>query len=199
LLDAALAVAAGSVCALWGGNGAGKSSLLRLLAGLVPPDRGQVALFGVPLADVEPRDLCRHLAWLGHEPGLYLDLTAIENISLFAALQGRPASHRALADHLARVGLHPAETRRRVRGLSRGMQQRVALARLLCGEQRVWLLDEPATGLDAEGQRMLAELLHGARSEGRAVVVASHQFGFLRGADAWWQVRDGHLVAGVPA
>lgn len=198
LLDAQLRVPAGSLCALWGPNGAGKSSLLRLLAGHVSPQRGQVTLRGVPLPDIDPADLCRNLAWLGHEPGLYLDLTALENLALFAQLQGKPAGDEALLDCLAQTGIAPADARRRVRGLSRGMQQRVALARLLCGDQRVWLLDEPATGLDAQGQGLLAEILVRARAQGRAVVAASHEFGFLRDADAFWVVRDGRLLAEAP-
>lgn len=198
LLDAELVVAPGSLCVIWGHNGAGKSTLLRLLAGLVAPQRGQVWLRGVPLTDIDPRDLCRHLGWLGHEPGLFLDLTALENLGLFATLQGSDAEPARLLESLAQVGIAPADARRRVRGLSRGMQQRVALARLLCGDQKVWLVDEPATGLDADGLHLLAGLLAGARAQGRAVVVASHEFSCLRDADAWWQVRDGRLLAGAP-
>jgi heme exporter protein A len=158
---------------------------------LAVPHRGQVALRGVPLPAIDPADLCRHLAWLGHEPGLYLDLTALENLSLFARLQGGHADPAALSDRLTRMGIAGSDARRRVRGLSRGMQQRVALARL-------WLLDEPGTGLDADGLQLLAELVQRARAEGRAIVVASHEFGFLRGADAWCEVRDGRLLAGAP-
>ncbi len=198
LLGVDVAFAAGTLTVLWGDNGAGKSSLLDLLAGLRAPTRGEVLLDGVPVGDVHPADLARRLARLGHKPGAFLDLTAHENVKLLATLCHVSPSDEAVRQCLDRVGLARRDQARVVRGFSRGMMQRTALARLLLTGADVWLLDEPSTGLDAAGSRTLGLLLDEARQRGAAVVVATHDFSWLPKPDHWLQVRGGQLSEAQP-
>lgn len=199
LVDVDVRFAAGTLTVLWGDNGAGKSTLLDLLAGLRSADRGTVRLAGVPVAEIHPADLARRLARVGHKPGAYLDLSATENVSLLAALSGEAPSAAAVTASLDRVGLARSDQHRAVRGFSRGMLQRTALARLLLTGADVWLLDEPSTGLDAAGQALLAGLIDEARAKGAAVVVATHDFACVPPPDQWLRVRRGHVRAEAPA
>ncbi len=198
LLGVDVGFAAGSLTVLWGDNGAGKSSLLDLLSGLRVPTRGEVLLDGVPVGDVHPAVLARRLARLGHKPGAFLDLTAHENVKLLASLCYSTPTDAAVQECLDRVGLDRRDQTRVVRGFSRGMMQRTALARLLLTGADVWLLDEPSTGLDAAGSRTLGLLLAEARQRGAAVVVATHDFSWLPTPDRWLQVRGGLLVEAQP-
>lgn len=198
LLDATLRIAPSSLTVVWGANGAGKSTFLKICAGLMPPDRGSVELMGRDFAHLDPAAVASRVAWLGHEPALYLDLSATENLLLSSTLMGDPQPVGRVLAALASVGVAVADCHRPVRGFSRGMQQRTALARMALAPQNVWLLDEPATGLDADGVRILAHILDTARAQGRAIVVASHDFSFLSHADAWWQLRNGALNSGQP-
>lgn len=198
LVDVDVQFAAGSLTVLWGDNGAGKSTLLDLLAGLRAADRGVVRLAGVPVGEIHPADLARRLARVGHKPGAYLDLSASENVSLLAALSGHTPSPAEVTASLDRVGLARSDQHRPVRGFSRGMLQRTALARLLITGADVWLLDEPSTGLDAAGQALLAGLLDQARAKGAAIVVATHDFACIPPADQWLRVRRGHVSSQRP-
>lgn len=198
LVDVQARFAPSTVTVLWGDNGAGKSTLLDLLAGLRTPDRGEVKLAGVPVADIHPADIARRLARVGHKPGAYLDLTATENVSLLASLHGTPPTAAQVSASLDRVGLAKVDQHRAVRGFSRGMLQRTALARLLLTGADVWLLDEPSTGLDAAGQALLAGLLGEARSRGAAVVVATHDFACIPAPNQWLRVHRGHVSEAQP-
>lgn len=189
LLDLELRLDAGSLVVITGANGAGKSSLLRLLHGALRPDAGTIALDGLPLPEVEAAQLARRIALLGHKPGLFLDLDAAENLNLFAALAGRPLPDGAAAELLGRVGLDRADHRRPVRHFSRGMKQRAALARILAVGSDIWLLDEPSTGLDAQGVALLAELTGQARDRGTALVLVTHD-------PSVRALADRHLVLG---
>ncbi|MFI5303004.1 MAG: ATP-binding cassette domain-containing protein, partial [Polyangiales bacterium] len=118
------------------------------------------------------------VGWLGHDLGLYADLTVGENLELFAGLSGQPtrAWARADADPLGVIALEG----RRVRELSRGQRQRVALARVLLGEPRVILLDEPTTGLDVRATARLSTLIAELSLSGRCVVVVTHDQEFVK-------------------
>jgi len=168
-----LEVERGECLLVTGPNGCGKTSLLRILAGLSPPERGEVRWKGEParaLADEFHADL----AWCGHLNALKDDLTPIENLLASSALYGRRASAERAAAALAALGL-PAFGKLPVRALSQGQKRRVALARLLLGECALWILDEPLTSLDAAAAATVAELIDAHLVGGGVAVLASHQ------------------------
>jgi heme ABC exporter ATP-binding subunit CcmA len=190
--DVGLRLERGQVALLLGANGAGKSTLLRLLAGLLAPDAGAVRIAGHDLARQRRRATVR-LGYVGHAPLLYRDLSAEENLTLFARLYGWPApvAARRAGALLEEVGL-PARRRERVRALSQGQRQRLALARALVHEPPVLLLDEPFTALDAAGRDWLAARLRADR--GRTVLLATHQPDLApAAADRVFRIEGGRL------
>ncbi len=171
LRDYSLNVAEGSCCALLGRNGAGKTTLLRILAGLSSFQRGQIRLFGAPPRSENAR---RQVGFLGHGIGVYEDLSARENLQFFARIAGIKSAPKTAREWLERVGLD------RVAGLpvrqfSRGMRQRLALARTFLHSPRLLLLDEPFTSLDDRAIAMLSELLTEARKTGATIILSTHQ------------------------
>jgi heme ABC exporter ATP-binding subunit CcmA len=174
-----LRVHAGEIVGLTGPNGAGKTTLLAIVAGLMPPDEGEYRLDGEPLDEVgiEHR---RRIALVAHATQLYPLLTARENLELFVDLRAAAgSSSQASADLLARLGL--AEVAERPVGrCSRGMAQRVALARGLSAGADLLLLDEPFTALDSHGRALLVDLLREERARGVAILLSSHDGPALR-------------------
>lgn len=166
-----LEVAPGELVALVGPNGAGKSTVLRLCAGLVTVASGEAEVLGVDVAR-DPRAVRRQVGLLGPTGGLYEDLTAGDNLRFFArASRLDAAAVDAAAAHFGVTG-RLASTR--VSQLSTGQRRRVALAALVARRPRLWLLDEPHAGLDAEGRDLLDGVLAGAVAAGATVVVATH-------------------------
>ena len=166
-----LSLDAGHCLALFGPNGAGKTTLLRLLAGLLRPTSGSARIAGVALpGGAEARAL---VGIISHHSMLYGALSARENVRFAAALHGLPspadAAERILADMQI---LDRADAP--VRALSRGMQQRVSIARAMVHSPRVVLLDEPFSGLDESGAAALTALLSGLRRSGAALVIVTH-------------------------
>jgi len=167
-------LASGALLVITGPNGAGKTTLLRLLAGAGRPDAGRVVIDGTPLERSRP-GLRRVLGYLGHEPFLYPELTARENLMFWARVYGAGAPGQAGIDRsLAAWGLAGAADRP-VRTFSRGMRQRLGLARALLHRPRLLLLDEPLTGLDDDGRRRLLAALGEHLAAGGAAVVATHE------------------------
>jgi heme exporter protein A len=167
-----LEVAPGDVVALLGPNGAGKTTLLRVLALLLRPSAGRLALFGIDATDAPPA-LRRRVGWVGHESACYPDLTAAENLSFYAELFHLDDRPRRVSDALTWSGLDAAG-RRPVRAFSRGMSQRLALARAFLHAPDLLLLDEPFTGLDQEGVERLQEKLATLSRAGHAIILATH-------------------------
>ena len=162
---------AGECLALFGPNGAGKSTLLRLLAGLLKPTAGTARINGQPLrGDTAARG---QVGFISHQSMLYGPLTVRENVELAARLYGvrEPAAAAMQALGEMRV-LDRAESP--VRSLSRGLQQRVSIARAMVHRPRVLLLDEPYTGLDALGAATLTEMLARLRADGATLVLVTH-------------------------
>ncbi len=159
----------GTVTALLGPNGAGKSTLISLLSSLSWPSAGTVHFGDKPMSEG-----VRHLiGYVGHKTMIYGELSARENLHFFGALYGVP-DLKAKADALLdEVGL-PRDKDRAAAGFSRGMAQRLALARALLPEPELLLLDEPFTGLDQEGTAQAVELLAARRDAGAVLVLASH-------------------------
>jgi heme exporter protein A len=162
----------GAEClALFGPNGAGKTTLLRLLAGLLKPTAGTATINGQILrGDASAR---AQVGFISHQSMLYAALTVRENIELAARLYGMP-DLRAAAEQALR-GMRVLERANApVRALSRGLQQRVSIARALVHRPRLLLLDEPYTGLDALGASVLTETLGRLRGEGATLVLVTH-------------------------
>jgi len=170
LRNVSFEVSSGEIVGLLGRNGAGKTTMLNMLAGLSKPSEGVIESPGFPPGD-EAR---RAIGVVGHSQWLYDDLTAEENLSFFGKLYNVDDADDKIELWLERVGL----TRFRnslVNEYSRGMRQRLALARAFLHEPRVLLLDEPWTALDDRAMELLSSLVVEARERGVAAVVCSHQ------------------------
>ncbi len=166
-----LTVGAGEFIALFGRNGAGKTTFLRILAGLSHPSSGKVQIS--PRNGVAPRYLRGSIGYLSHNTSLYVDLTALENLKFYAQLMGLPAGDEGLMQKIGQVGLAGRE-REPVRNYSRGMQQRLAIARAFLHDPDIFLLDEPFTGLDQAGSDFLKSYLLEAHSRGKTCLIAIH-------------------------
>ncbi|MEO9180924.1 MAG: heme ABC exporter ATP-binding protein CcmA [Acidimicrobiales bacterium] len=162
---------ASSLTVLVGANGAGKTSLLRLLAGLVGLSAGEATVLGIDLAKGDRRLLRRHVGWLGHEGSFYDDLTVKENLTFAAKALQRPLDE--LGTVLERVGLS-ARRDTPAKQLSAGQRRRLGLAWLLLRRSELWLLDEPYASLDDEGRDFFDALLGEVVARGATVVVSAH-------------------------
>jgi ABC-2 type transport system ATP-binding protein len=189
----------GEAFGLVGTNGAGKSTLLRVLAGLSRPDAGVVEVAGVD-ATKEPVQLRRLVGYVPDHFGFYEPMTAAEYLAFFASCYRLPRRQaaRAVDDLLALVGLS-AEHDEQVDNLSRGMKQRLCLARALVHDPEVLLLDEPASGLDPKARAESFELLSALTEMGKTVVIASHILPELAAAcSSFGVLHEGSVVAYGP-
>lgn len=197
LRGASLRLAGGDFVALLGPNGSGKSTLLRVLSTLSRPDKGALIVCGVDA--LAHSDQAR--AYLGvvmHQPLLYGDLTARENLEFHARLHGVAHAAAKVATALDRVQLG-ARGRDPARTFSRGMTQRLTIARLLMQDARVILLDEPFTGLDTASAASLSGLLTELAREGRAVLMTTHETRGMEGVTRVVRLADGRLAEGGPS
>lgn len=171
LRDYTLSIGKGSCCALLGRNGAGKTTILRILAGLSSHQRGAVRILG---ASPRSNDVRRQVGFLGHGIGVYEDLSARENLLFFARVVGLEHRSQTVDGWLERVGLARVASMP-VRQFSRGMRQRLALARTFLHAPDLLFLDEPFTSLDDRAIAMLSQLLVEARERGATIVLSTHQ------------------------
>jgi heme exporter protein A len=172
LIDVSTTFAPGRVSAVLGPNGAGKTTLLGILSTLVPPTTGQVR-WGDELLG-RASDARSRIGYVGHDPGIYGDLSARENLVVFAELHGIADPGARAQAMLARVGLQEAPAQASARTFSRGMLQRLALARALLHEPSLLLFDEPSAALDPAGAAWLQTELAAERDAGRVVVLVTH-------------------------
>jgi heme exporter protein A len=169
-----LAVQRGEFVALFGRNGAGKTTFLKVAATLVRATHGRLAIQGIDIRE-QPEKARRHIGFLSHNTYLYKELTPVENLRFFGRLYGIPDLDDRIHSLLERVGLQ----RRKVdpvRSFSRGLHQRLGLARVMLHDPSVILLDEPYTGLDANAVDMLNQILDDAAAAGKTVILTTHDF-----------------------
>lgn len=185
-----LTVEPGSRVALLGHNGAGKSTMMKIILGLIPFDSGSVTVCGAAPGSAAAR---AQVAYLPENAAFHPALTGEEQIAYFLSLRGEdPKRARDLLD---RVGLHGA-ARRRIGTYSKGMRQRVGLAQALIGKPRLLVLDEPTSGLDPVSRRDFYALLDGLASEGAAVLLSSHALTEVEArTDRIVILSQGHMVA----
>jgi ABC-2 type transport system ATP-binding protein len=169
-----LVVDAGEIVCLLGANGAGKTTTLNLFLGFLKPTEGEALVFGVsPWAKAAAARA--QLAYVPETVALYPHLTGRENLAFLQALGGRAKASAADLDrHLVAAGLDLADTRRRVADYSKGMRQKVALAAAFAKGAKVWLLDEPLSGLDPHAANELSRTVRQAAGDGVAVLMATH-------------------------
>jgi heme ABC exporter ATP-binding subunit CcmA len=171
LRDITVQIESGTCLALLGRNGAGKTTLLRAIAGLSRTAKGSITVFG---EDVRNQATRSRIGVLGHGIGIYDELSAIENLRLFGRLYSLPDVDASAMRWLQRTGLERVAGGL-VREFSRGMRQRLAVARAFLHDPEVLLLDEPFTALDDRAIAVLQTVLREARSEGKTVVMSTHQ------------------------
>ncbi|MCA9964246.1 MAG: heme ABC exporter ATP-binding protein CcmA [Anaerolineales bacterium] len=167
-----LHILAGEFVMLVGANGAGKSTLMQIVAALQAPTAGQVTVGGWALPQYADR-VRRHIGYVSHEPLLYADLTAAENLEFFSQIYELGLTKEQIGERLRRVGLL-ARQREAVRLFSRGMKQRLAIARATLHEPDILLLDEPYTGLDQQAAELLDHLLQQEVTAGRTIFMITH-------------------------
>ncbi|MSP02424.1 MAG: ABC transporter ATP-binding protein [Acetobacteraceae bacterium] len=191
-----LTVHAGEFYTLLGPNGAGKTTTLRMVTGLLKPDRGTISVFGID-ALTDPIGARRIMAWVSDEPMIYEKLTPLEYLAFVAglwAVDSDTAAARA-RDLLSWLGLTPNADERCER-LSKGMRQKVALAGALVHDPKLIILDEPLTGLDAASSRVVKEVLRDRIRDGCSVIMTTHILDVAeRMADRIGVMADGKLIA----
>jgi ABC-2 type transport system ATP-binding protein len=172
--DVSFEVAGGEVFGFLGPNGAGKTTTVRTLGTLIVPTSGSATVAGIPLAPANGEEIRRCISVMPENPGLYLRLTVQENLELFAGLYGLPAAGPRIARALEIVNLE-RRSRDLCRSLSKGLRQRVGLARALLSDPAIMFLDEPTSGLDPVASREVYELIDGLRQRGVTVFLTTHR------------------------
>ena len=193
-----LQLQSGQLLCLLGSNGAGKTTLLRVVSGLLSADRGKFFVDGQEtlLTSSHWRQQC---AFVAHKTFLYQDLTGLENLHFFSSLYQCVLTQEELRRRLGDVGLERAAGKR-VRAYSRGMQQRLTIARAMLPEPAVLILDEPFTGLDKDASALLLRMLSSVKERGGMVLMTSHDpQAALPLTDAFARLRRGILEDAVPA
>lgn len=171
--DLCLDIPGGEIFGLLGPNGAGKSTTILMLTGLIEPSRGRCLIDGVEVAK-NPIAVKHRIGYMPEDVGFYPDLTAGENLDFFARLYGQSASERKarIAELLSLVGLDGV--RKPVRGYSKGMRQRLGMAKAILNDPDVIILDEPTANLDPQGVADYRHIVRDIANEGKTVLVSSH-------------------------
>lgn len=197
VLDALdLTIEDGQSCVLVGANGAGKTTLLRILATFVRPDAGDITINGVPINDAPLYR--REIGYVGHQAMFYQDLNAIENLQHYARLYQLNDVETVVNKGIMQVGLSK-HAYKPLRTFSRGMQQRLSIARALLHDPSILLFDEPYTGLDQEAATFLDNRLAELQHPGRVILVAAHRPQRLisRVSHVAW-LKDGKISHHIP-
>ncbi len=171
--DLTLAVDEGEILGLLGANGAGKTTSIHLLLGFIRPDSGEVLVNGRDVAD-QPAEARKLIGYIPENVNLYPYLSGLENLDYFCRLAGLRYRKTELADFLTVCGLPSEAHQKRLAEYSKGMRQKVGVAIAYAKKAKVYLLDEPASGLDPVASNELSEILKRLAAEGAAVLMASH-------------------------
>lgn len=166
-----ISIRPGEIVQLEGPNGSGKTTLLRYLAGLSTRCEGDLSWYDKPLSKMR-NDYAHHLMFIGHEPGVNLSLTPLENLHWYCSLEGSQAE-KVLLDALEKVAL-VGFADELCRNLSAGQRRRVAMARLLLSTKSLWLLDEPFTAIDKHGVAQLETLISDHAANNGMVILTTH-------------------------
>jgi ABC-2 type transport system ATP-binding protein len=191
-----LTVRRGEFYSLLGPNGAGKTTTLRLVAGLLRPDQGAIAVFGID-ALADPAAAKRIMAWVSDEPMIYDKLTPFEYLEFVAGLWSldAPTAQKRASELIDWLGLAP-HAYERCEGFSKGMRQKVALAGALVHDPKLIILDEPLTGLDAGSARQVKNVLRERVAAGGTVIMTTHILEVAeRMADRIGVIANGRLIA----
>ena len=167
-----LSVKRGEFLALFGRNGAGKTTFLKIAATLMRHTHGKLCVEGIDIHE-EPEKARRHIGFLSHNTYLYRDLNPVENLQFFSRLYGMRDSEDRIQTLLHRVGLQRRASDP-VRAFSRGLHQRLGIARVMLHDPSLILLDEPYTGLDANAVEILNQILDEAAAAGRTIILTTH-------------------------
>jgi heme ABC exporter ATP-binding subunit CcmA len=180
--------AAGKLYVILGDNGAGKTSFLRVVAGLVHPTRGTILVLG----QRSIKEVCRDIGYMAHASLLYDEMTAMENLRYFAGLYGvEPEKCRQV---ISRVNLDP-DLERPVGQYSQGMRQRLSLARALLNDPKLLLLDEPFSNVDSQSAKEIVDRLSALRTSGATLFVVTHQPALVESvADEFVWMQAGKIV-----
>jgi ABC-2 type transport system ATP-binding protein len=172
--DVSFTVASGEVFGFLGPNGAGKTTTVRTLGTLIAPTSGSASVAGIPLTSDNGPEIRERIAIMPENPGLYRRLTVTENLQLFAGLYGQREPGRRIEQALEAVNL-TARRRDLCGSLSKGLRQRVGLARALLNDPEVMFLDEPTSGLDPVAVREVHDLINGLRQRGVTIFLTTHR------------------------
>lgn len=173
IVQLSLAVAEGEIYGLLGSNGAGKSTALNILLGFLKPDDGKTLVNGIDTSS-DADEARKQIGYIPENVNLYHYLTGIENLDYFCKLAGKKYSKSELSDFLTACGLQAEAHSKRTETYSKGMRQKVGIAIAYAKQAKVYLLDEPASGLDPLASNELSVLLKKLAAEGAAILMASH-------------------------
>jgi ABC-2 type transport system ATP-binding protein len=170
--QASFAINSGQIFGLLGPNGAGKTTTIRMILDIFKPDSGRISVFGGPLTDQAKQ----RIGYLPEERGLYKNVSVLDCLVYLATLKGldRAEARRRAVDYLDRVGL-AGVAKKKVKELSKGMQQKVQLGVALLHEPDLLIIDEPFYGLDPVNTRLVKDMLRAARDRGAAIIMSTHQ------------------------
>jgi ABC-2 type transport system ATP-binding protein len=171
--DVSFTLEAGEIFALLGPNGAGKTTTLRILAGLIAPTTGSVEIDGQRMGPQSAPQLRARIGFLTEAPGLWDRLTVRDNLLVYARMYGLPSPGRVVDEALERFEIRDRADDRAAQ-LSKGLKQRVALARSLLHDPRIAMLDEPTSGLDPASAREVRDLVLSLRAQGRTILLCTH-------------------------
>ena len=171
--DLNLTVADGTLVQLQGPNGSGKTSLLRIICGLMAPEKGEVRWNGTSISSLG-EEYSQVLAYLGHRNGIKEELTPFENLMISSGIAGNRLEHQEAQAALNRVGLQSRQNLP-VRFLSEGQRRRAALARIITGRAKLWILDEVLAALDTDAAGIVRTVIEGHLRYGGSAIVATHQ------------------------